>query len=315
MTRPLLVALDGSDFAEASLPLAAAIAHGSGAPVIVTVVHDPSAYIHLSSSDLAVPPHDPALLDGLAAGQRAYLDRVVATLTAAGLSARAERREGTVVEALSELAIEVDASLLLLTTHGRGGLERLWIGSVATSLLQRATLPLLLVRPASAPVPLASLPLSAADARAALVGPVLVPLDGSSLAEAVLPIAQQVAGALGVALSLFRVVEPQGVRMAPFGAEALLADDGALEAETEEAAEYLERLTHRFELATSTRQVVSDMSAARAIIDEVARQAPSVVAIATHGRSGLSRLLIGSVADKLLRALDRPLLVYRPRAN
>jgi nucleotide-binding universal stress UspA family protein len=310
MIRSLLVALDGSPFAEAVLPLAVAVARGSGAPITVALVHDATAYLHVGASEITVPPHDPALLDAIAHDQHRYLDTVVTRLLAAGVAATAVRREGTVVEALSDLAVELSASLLLLTTHGRGGLERLWIGSVATSLLQRSTVPLLLVRPTDA----AATPRQSLESPASGWGaPILVPLDGSPTAESILPLAQSLAGALGNSLTLFRAVEPQGVRMAPFGAEALLADDLALGLDTQEATEYLERTVRRLTLPDDTPRVVSsDMSAARAIIDEVARSQPSIVALATHGRTGVSRLMLGSVADKLVRSLDRPLLVWRP---
>jgi nucleotide-binding universal stress UspA family protein len=309
MIRSLLVALDGSPFAEAVLPLAVAVARGSGAPITVALVHDATAYLHVGASEITVPPHDPALLETVAHDQQRYLDTVVARLLAAGVAATAVRREGTVVEALSDLAVELSASLLLLTTHGRGGLARLWIGSVATSLLQRSTVPLLLVRPTDA----AATPSQRLESPAGWGAPILVPLDGSPTAESILPLAQSVASALGNSLTLFRAVEPQGLRMAPFGAEALLADDLALGLDTQEATEYLERTVRRFTLPDDTPRVVSsDMSAARAIIDEVARSQPSIVALATHGRTGVSRLMLGSVADKLVRSLDRPLLVWRP---
>jgi nucleotide-binding universal stress UspA family protein len=276
----------------------------------VGLIHDPTAYLRVGSSDVTAPPHDVALLAAVARDQRVYLDGVASRLHALGVTATTVRREGTVVEALSDLAVETQASLLVLTTHGRGGLERLWIGSIASSLIQRASVPLLLVRPTQAPDPRRDDALATPGDWSA---PLLVPLDGSPIAESVLPVARDVAAALGTNLSLFRAVEPQGMRMAPFGAEALLADEGALELDAQEAAEYLDRVVHRFDLPpNTTRTVSSDMSAARAIIDAVARTNPSTVALATHGRTGLSRFMLGSVADKLVRALDRPLLVWRP---
>ncbi|MCU0633904.1 MAG: universal stress protein [Gemmatimonadaceae bacterium] len=315
MAQPILVPLDGSAFAEAALPVAAALSRGTGAPIAVALVHDPSAYIRFAPSDVAIPPHDAPMMRQLIDEQRAYLDRVVARLTGAGLTATAHWVEGTVIEALSDTAVRQGAWLIVLTTHGRGGIERLWIGSVASSLIQRAETPLLLVRPAETPTPLDQLPLGADETRQAVHGPVLVPLDGSPFAEEVLPLAQRVAQATGNPLTLFQVVEPRAVRLAPFGAEALLADDLALANEETDAREYLDRLAHRLELPDLPRSAVTDMSPARAILDEVRRVQPGIVALATHGRSGVSRLLLGSVADKLLRSIDRPLLVYRPRAR
>ncbi|MCU0646947.1 MAG: universal stress protein [Gemmatimonadaceae bacterium] len=313
MAQPILVPLDGSAFAEAALPAASALARTTNSPLAVCLVHDPSAYIRFAPSDVAIPPHDAPLMRQLVDEQRAYLERVVARLRDAGLTASAHWMEGTVIEAISDKAVQQGAWLIVLTTHGRGGLERLWIGSVASSLIQRASTPLLLVRPAATPQPLEALALDAEGARRTLDGPVLVPLDGSAFAEQVLPLAQRVAQASGNRLALFQVVEPHAVRLAPFGAEALLADDLSLVNEEKEAREYLDRLVHRLSLPDAPRMVVTDMSAARAILDEVSRTTPSMVALATHGRSGFSRVLLGSVADKLLRSIDRPLLVYRPR--
>jgi nucleotide-binding universal stress UspA family protein len=312
MYRTLLVPLDGSPFGEAALPLAAALAQATGAGLSLCLVHDPSAYIRFSPGDVAIPPHDSGFMQQVVAEQRAYLDDVVARCVAAGVPATAAWLEGTVVEAIHERAQVLGADLIVLSTHGRGGLARVWIGSVATSLIGRATLPILLVRPAEGAAPAAGAPIDATAARAAFGAPVLVTLDGSPFAEQVLEHARTLAAAMGSPLELFLAVEPGSVRLAPFGAEALLADESALLQEERDAAEYLERVARRFDIPTATRSVTTDMSPARAIIERVAASPHAAVALATHGRSGLSRLLLGSVADKLLRTIDRPLLVYRP---
>jgi nucleotide-binding universal stress UspA family protein len=136
------------------------------------------------------------------------------------------------------------------------------------------------------------------------VNDVLIPLDGSPLAEQVLAPALDLARLMEARCSLLRVVEPTPSR--GHGSGGL---PGKAQAEA-----YLERVAGRLRergLQVRTRSVVA-RHAAEAILEEAASQAGSLIALATHGRGGLSRLLLGSVAYKLVRAAASPVLVYRP---
>ena len=302
MPSTILVPLDGSAFSAKALPVAAAIARRTGALVHVVSVLDPSAYVPFVPGEVLVPVMD---TDALAARREADAEAVraeAARLVAEGVRAEGQLLEGTVVEALAEFAVSCGADLVVMTTHGRSGLERLWLGSVATSFLQRAPCPVYLVRPTGG-----------ATATDLPTGTMLVPLDGSAFAESMLPRAAEFAQSLGMSMRLFTVAIPNAIPMAPFGTEALLADESDLTRQEQEARERLIALAATLPVPTST-DVATDMTAARAIIEQAGADDVGLVAMATHGRTGLMRLVMGNVADSVLREVPKPMLLYRPVA-
>ena len=305
MYKRLLVPIDGSAHSARALPLAAAFAARAGASLQVAVVHDPSAYIPFVPGEVAIPVYDRELVAQHRAEDQRVVDAAVASLTAQGVSASGVLLDGTIVEALEAQVVRAGIDAVIMTTHGRSGFDRLRMGSVATAFLTRATVPILLVRaPDGAPETPPSLP----------TGALLCPLDGSPFAEAILPYATAFAGLLGLRLHLIDVTVPHALPMAPFGAEALLADDSALRAEEQGRASYLSRV-----LATcpagSSIEAVTDMSVARAILEASKKTGVGAIAMATHGRGGFKRLVLGSVADEVIRHASVPLLVYRPPAS
>lgn len=301
MLSSILVPLDGSAFSAKALPVAAAIAKRTGARLHVVTVLDPSAYVPFVPGEVLVPVMDTDALAARRAADEAAIRDEAARLVADGVQAEGRVLEGTVVEALAEFAVGVHADLVVMTTHGRSGLERLWLGSVATSFLQRAPCPVYLVRPegeATAPLP---------------TGAMLVPLDGSPFADSILPRAADFAGSLGLSMRLFTVAIPNAIPMAPFGTEALLADESDLTRQEHDAQERLEALARKLPVPCTTA-VATDMTATRAILEEAARPEIGLVAMATHGRTGIARLVLGNVADSVLRGAPKPMLVYRPVA-
>lgn len=302
MYRTLLVPIDGSADSARALPAAAALARRSGARLHLALVHDPSAFIPFVPGEVSVPVYDAEVEREFRQRDDRLLRDTVASLAAAGVAAEGTLLEGTVVEALVEHARAIAADLVVMATHGRGGFTRLRLGSVTTAFLHHTPAPVFLVRSSAEDVP-AGLP----------AGPLLVTLDGSPFAEAILPHARTFAEAAGMGMALTGVVVPHAVPMAPFGAEALLADPSVLEAEEEGLARYLSRMAATCPAGT-TAHAVTDMAVARAIIDEAARQRAGALAIATHGRGGLTRLVLGSVADEVLTHAPIPMLVHRPSA-
>lgn len=304
MYRSLLVPIDGSTHSARALPVAAALARKTGATLELVLVHDPSAYIPFVPGEVAIPVYDQAIVDQHKAQDQHLLDRSVHELTEAGIPARGRLLEGTIVEALEEHVVSAGIDLVVMTTHGRRGFDRLRLGSIASSFLTRATVPVLLVRGA--------LGEAVVGAAAALpTGRLLVALDGSPFSEAILPHAHTFAEATGMSLHLVGVSVPHAMPMAPFGAEALLADDSALQAEEAGRLSYLERIRAASPHGT-TDEAVTDMSVSRALLDVATRPEIGAIAMATHGRGGFKRLVLGSVADEVIRHADRPLLVYRP---
>ncbi|MEI6739511.1 MAG: universal stress protein [Gemmatimonadaceae bacterium] len=331
MYSSLLVPIDGSPASARAITVAASLARRTQATVHVVFVNDPSAYIPFVPGEIAVPVYDADLIREQREASAQILQREVAALEHQGIRAVGTLLDGTVVEALLEHGQQMATELTIMTTHGRGGFTRLRLGSVATSYLTRATTPVLLLHhhdhaygteaapagtdPAgtdAAGTDAAATPPAATDLATLLpTAPLLCPVDGSGFSEAVLPHAVQFAEACGIGMALFSVVLPHPVPMAPFGADVLLADPAFLEQDERDRAAELTRLAATCPAGTTIHQV-TDMSAGRAILDEAARIGAGAISMATHGRGGIARAVLGSVADEVIRHAHVPILVIHP---
>lgn len=298
MYRTILVPLDGSSLSEQALPMATALAQAMGAQLILVQV-------------ICTPGVDREEVQRKTEAEaKEYLAGVAGQLAERGLQAAIALSYGTVVEGILS-AIELrQANLVVMCTHGRSGLKRWLYGSVAEALLGRSPVPVLLVRPADlvvTPSPESGRP------------QVLVPLDGSALAEAVLPHAEALAEALNGTLVLLQVV----ILRVPRAPELFLASTWMrfVKEEEAQAENYLARVADRLKqdglcvqtVVRSVQTVVESDTAAEVILQEARRAAgPGLVVMATHGRTGLKRLLFGSVAMAVLQRGLRPLLLLRP---
>jgi nucleotide-binding universal stress UspA family protein len=303
MYSTIFVPLDGSEFGARALPVAAAVARRTGASLRLAVVFDPSMFLHFTPGDVTVPSFEQSTIDRYCSAARAWVEEQAASLSNTGLTATGVLLEGTVVEALSEYAQSIEADLVIMTTHGRSGADRLWLGSVAGSFLSRSVAPVFLVRPAGhdAPAPGHEVP----------TGTLMVPLDGSPFGESVLPHAVAFAEAVGLTLELVMIVIPMSTPLSLFGTEALFGDAFVASDHEEQAHTYLARVAATVTPPPITTVLV-EMLPARALIAYARRTHPGAIALATHGRSGLARVVLGSVADKLLRGAEQPLLVFHP---
>jgi nucleotide-binding universal stress UspA family protein len=328
MYRSLLVPLDGSGFAEQALPVALGLALRAGATLHLVHVHTP----HAPPSALEDPGDraDPA--DGtpqeapserdpagralreansqLKEAYRSYLDGVSRRLAAlATVPVLADLVEGAVGDALAEEARVRGADLIVMATHGRGPLSRFWLGSVADEMVRRSPVPVLLLRPRGAAADLAEGP---------VFKHVLIPLDGSALAEQVLEPALALGGLMQARYTLLRVVVPALLPGPdPTGYGLVGPDDSVLEGQQREARGYLEGVAVRLRARSGvvqTRAAVGQQPAV-AILEEARALGADLIALETHGRGGLARLLLGSVADKVLRGALSPVLVHRSAAQ
>ncbi len=300
MYKTILVPFDGSALSARALPIAAELARRSEARLHVVMVHDPSAYIPFVPGEVSIPVYDAELVHLHREQDQEKLRVAVAELEQAGTLASGVLLEGTVIEALVEYAQAQAVDLTVMTTHGRSGFERLRLGSVATAYLTRATAPVYLARG------------SGSDDEPVLpTGSILCPIDGSPFSEAILPHAITFAQVTGMTVALLSVAVPHPMPMAPFGAETLLADDSALALEEAGRVEYLQRICSGCPDGTTTH-AVTDMSVSRAIVEEATRLGAGALAMATHGRGGFKRLMLGSVADDVIRHAHLPVLVFRP---
>lgn len=292
----VLVPLDGSSLAEQVLPLAASLArHWRRTLQLLSVVPATPAATVTRKPAPAVPRPE---LDAEARLRR-YLDATAEKLsTTHDIPVSWAVMAGSPAEVIAERAAALDAALVLMATHGRGGLSRWWLGSVADGLLRRLTVPMLLYRPDHEPqIPDFSR--------------VLVALDGSKEAEAALGPALSL-GSLSPAASftLVRVLEPPlSVAFPPAAAPAFPPDWPG--AEHAVAVRYLERIAERLrergiEVATS---VLMGTGVAHQVTRLAREMNAGLIAVATHGAGGLERMFLGSVADKIIRSADHAVLV------
>jgi nucleotide-binding universal stress UspA family protein len=313
MFRSILVPLDGSPFGEHALPVALDLARRAKITLHLTRVLLPFGSLApegpIWGDDVLVR----RLVEQQKAGQQAYLDDVARRLTAAGAPrVQTWLLDGDVPGMIREQVERVGSDLVVMSTHGRGAFTRFWLGSVADDLVRSLHVPMLLIRPGEEPVDLAKAP---------LLKHILLPLDGSPLSEQIVKPAVEI-GTLTVAdITLVRVVPPaplpvHAVEGQTFGE---MAEDMVKHAEEQSARNRVVAEMQLNRVASVVREgglfaltrVEVDESPAAVLL----RDAHSVdlVALATHGRKGLSRLFLGSVADKLIRGSPVPVLVYRPK--
>jgi len=191
---------------------------------------------------------------------------------------------------------------VVMATHGRGALSRFWLGSVTDRLVRRATAPVLLVRPQQGTPDLT---------HEQMIHHILVPLDGSALAEQALAHAVALGTSMDAEYTLLQAIEPVA---GEYGVELYAAEPGepAFTHLRTAAQTYLEHVAARLRAESlRVRTVVVVGPPARAIL-EYAHSQVDLIAMATHGHSGIANLLVGGVADKVLRGASVPVLVYRP---
>lgn len=302
MFRDILVPLDGSQFAEAALPLGSRLARLAQARLHLLLVHEPMGAL-IGMGDMVVPP--PGLDAELKERERAYLAGTASALRQPdGMPVGFHETSGSAGPEICEEATRIDAYLVVMATHGRGAFQRMWLGSVADYVVRHLTAPLLLVPPRGKEGP----PLEA-DIR-----DIVVALDLSKDAEAILEPVTVLSRLTGAQLTLVHVVQLifEIGRVTSTG--PIVADSELLQASRLQAKRQLERLADRLRergLKVDTR-VITGINAAGGLLETLSEERYDLIALTTHGRTGLRRLLVGSVADKVIRAAAKPVLVLRP---
>jgi nucleotide-binding universal stress UspA family protein len=297
MFRKILVPLDRSMFAEQALGPATAIARAAKAEVDLVLVHEPRP--------LAGSP-DVAWHADQVAGENEYLSAIGSQLSSlASIASTHAVLSGDIVGAICTRIRKSDVDLVAMTSHGRTGLNRAWVGSVADGVLRKSGVPVLMCRPIA--------PQNYTPAMS--FSRILVLLDGSIRSKEILESAAALAICSGATLSLLRVVQPvklltieTAIPFAfPLSAEDEVATRRMAERARYELNEIARDLSDR-DLASVDASVVIDHDIARAITDFAKGSGVDAIAMTTHGR-GASRLLFGSVADELIRGTHLPMLV------
>lgn len=240
----------------------------------------------------------------------AEVEAARARITAAGLPSTVTVLQGNVAEVLTDHVAGSGADVVVMTTHDRGAMERLLAGSVTGHVMRHAGKPILILhasrRDAGAPP---------------TVRRILVALDGSSFGDRVLPHVETMGTMMGAEVILLNVIEPMiaVVATASLGEPVLGAGSpvAALPTDQEaraQAGDWLERRAARLRAAglDVTTHVIVHTSVGRSIIDFAREHDVDMIAMSTHGRGGLKRLLMGSVARHVLLSSQAMLLVVNP---
>jgi nucleotide-binding universal stress UspA family protein len=286
--KRMLVPLDESPLSEAILPVAEEWAKEDEAEVILlraVLAHHPP-FTNFTEAEVR------AVEEG-----EAYLKEAAERLERRGLEqVRWMVWHDEPVTAIIEALVRDEAEVIAMATHGRSGLSRLLLGSVAEAVVRSAPTPVLLLRGQSAWKPWVN-------------RKILVPLDGSETSEAILPLVERLAGPRRLVISLLRVIEPfptAAVAEAAFKLEEIAAFN------RQEAEGDLAKLAGPLrERGAWVDWAVRYGSAVDTIAAMASEVRADLIAMATHGRSGLGRLVFGSVAQGVLRRAAVPVLLFK----
>lgn len=300
MFHKLLVPLDGSELAERALPMALNLLPSTGGQIILLTVPQLHPVSHASYGGFNWLYPDQA--NHVSRGQAlAYLAHAAERFARERVSFRQEVIAGDPAGVIVDQARQRGVDAIVMTTRGYSGLTRWTLGSVSEKVMRAASSPVVVVHEAR--------PLQH----------ILVPLDGSEHAERALPHAFWLARERNARLTLLHVIEPFVALMpSTLGWEhvALQVDETANEALARQAAAYMENVSARYStLDFEAEGVVRHGATAETILQYAEEIGADLVAMATHGRTGLRRWVYGSVTEKVLRGAHAALLVVRVPAH
>ena len=302
MFTTILVPLDRSPFAEAALPSARWIASRTGARLHLFLAHQPVPVLVGVAEALASAPSPDLEAIGR---ERSYLVDAAKLLEQAdGKPILTHVGEGPAGAEIVEEAARIGADLIVMATHGRGALGRLWLGSVADHVVRHVGVPILLVRPGE--------PGSAGEALE--IHGILVPLDLSPLSLTILGPLVEFAALARAPVTLLHVVSLRSQAFVPGVPYPNSEDPSLTDVQRANAECELEKVAGELRLrgiAVSTRVVIATHAAA-GVLDTLAGPEYDLVALATHGDSGFRRLLLGSVTNQVIRGAAKRVLVLRP---
>jgi nucleotide-binding universal stress UspA family protein len=332
MFKRIVVPLDGSNRAERAIPVAARIARASeGAIILLRVVTRP---LEIGSQVVPLSGFSSNTLEEDINAATNYLAGIAKSDELDGIGVKMKVLTGAAARVILDVVIEEQADLIVMCSHGDTGIKRLMLGSVAQKIARQSTVPVLVLRQ-NGTMPTSSYPDHLRPLRAMMA---IVALDGSALAEAALMPAASLVMAMAApargSLQLTRVVklpvkasEPaeQGKQNYPESIDLHLKEHAMSEVKI-----YLGNLVDRLRQGplkdadlTLTWSVATGKDVADALIRaaEIGEDAEGtnvfggcdLIVLATHGRGGLERMMLGSVTEHILGATKLPILIVRPQ--
>jgi nucleotide-binding universal stress UspA family protein len=288
MEKRILVPLDGSQAAEIVIPYVEEIAAKINAEIILASVHEPDK-------------------QDMGKVYRAYLERIRDEVSS-GLMQYGIREfpirvvvlPGKPANEIIHLSEESNVGLIVLASRGASGQGPWLLGSIAGKVLRATKKPVLLIR-----VPASEVALE----QKALLRKILVPLDGSKRGEGAIPLVQELGIALDAEVILFQTVQvPTVWPEEPSAIVTMVIEEGMAVSEA-----YLNSTALVFQKAGMKVSIVVMVGVpADRIIDYATENDVDLIAMSTHGRSGVGRWVFGSVTEKVLHAGDTPVLAVRP---
>jgi nucleotide-binding universal stress UspA family protein len=293
MFTSLLIPLDGSPVAELALPFAVAIAQRAGASLALVTVHRPYTLDDHHAQNAWMLKTDPKVEARVVDKEEAYLTEAAArTIVNTHVLTTTTVLSGSAVDAIA-IANTIlkhterdNADLIVMTTRARGIVNRVGLGSVADALVRGSKTMILLIP---------SRHIHDAGAQTPALSNILIPVDGSALSEQILDPALALARLMGARCTLLQVVSPMS------GTEA-------------KADQYLNHIASspRAQGLSVHTEVVVAKKPANAILEVAQSHGSDLIALVTHGSGGFKRLMLGSVADKLIQQAHLPILVRSP---
>ena len=301
MFTKMLIPLDGSKTAEKVLPYARYLAGKFKIPIeLLAVIDIAEMAMHISAEKARYL--DTMIEDGVRASTT-YLRGIATTFPDAKVNCTVEK--GGAVETIIEKGESDTGMLITMATHGRSGLNRFLLGSVAEKVLRGTANPLMLIRAAD----------EDKGAGEEKLTSVVVPLDGSELAESVLPMVAGVAKKLGLEVVLFRAYHiPYNAYAGDDGYYAVNYDE-LISSVRDEAKEYLEKKVAEVKKlgVEKVSMLIKEGFAGDEIIALGRKTADNLIAMCSHGRSGVRRFVLGSVTETVVRHSGDPVLVVRAK--
>jgi nucleotide-binding universal stress UspA family protein len=327
MYERIIVPLDGTAFGEYALSWATEIAMRSDAVLELVHIHVPAHY----EQDLFEVPtyHYTGVVGSDAELDRSALRRDVEALeersrlltSATGLRVRSRTISGNIDAALEREAKAFGADLIVMSTHARTGLARSKLGSIADAVVRHATIPVLLVRPPAE---------NATPDVPPVFGRIMVGLDGSTLSEQIIEPVVRFATLFGARTHLVHVAVPPGDQT--FSRIICTSDDRSMRVELT-GDQYLGYVAkewaigrHRAwparprsggvepaDIESPVLEVRRAPSPVTGLIAAALESKPDLIAMATHGRAGIKRILLGSTSGEVLANAGLPVLLFRPR--
>ncbi len=295
MYEKILVPLDGSELSEVTLPYAEELAGRLGSDVTLLYVSDSvdDQYRHMRE----------LYLDKVAEATRQGAARYLEPSEKKKVKVNSTTLIGNPAEEIVRYADKKGVGLIIMSTHGRSGIGRWALGSVADKVVRSASQPVALIRAKGA----------RRDIRKkGILNRVLIPLDGSKEGETAIPCIGALVATLKTEVVLLQVLATGYQTMAAEGYEYVVYTKQQIESDRAYAKAYLDRVAARLKRpGVTVKSEVKFGNAADEIVSFAGNIQADMIAMATHGRSGLGRWVLGSVTERVVRAGNTPVLLVR----